>query len=228
MQGPGKCSLCLNPGEKWFGWPSSQSLPREWSKWVSSLKMGQLFWGLATRYWRESLAHRTEVVRDASRFPKPSWILVFRGASQPIHLPVRVENDHLCSMCEIWMRLFKARGESSRALASPGATWPLWRLRRNMTWRPVCNIGVSWRSGGGVVVQRTKQVTHSRSVFCGDQNLLLPSWAKTHRRGTRDYKNLGKQNCREGSEDAQVLGPQTLPSSGSHIQNGRVPPGEQD
>ena len=82
--------------------------------------MGQLVWGLATGYWRESLAHRTEVVRDASRFPKPSCILVFRGASQPIHLPVRVENDHLCSMCEIRMRLFKARGESSRALTSPG------------------------------------------------------------------------------------------------------------
>lgn len=46
--------------------------------------------------------------------------------------------------------------------------------------------------------------------------------------GNQDYKNLGKQNCREGSEDAQVLGPQTLPLSGSRIQNGRVPPGEQD
>ena len=77
------------------------------------------------------------------------------------------------------------------------------------------------------MVQRTKQVIYSWSVFCDDQNLLLPSWAKTHKRGTRDYKNLGKQNC-EGSEDDQVLGSQTLSSSGNHIQNVKVPPGEQD
>lgn len=74
-----------------------------------------------------------------------------------------------------------------------GATWPLWRLRRNIYWRPVCNIVVSCRSGRKVVVQRTKQVTYTRSVFCDDQNLLLPSWATTHKKGTRTIKTWGSR-----------------------------------
>ena len=52
---------------------------------------------------------------------------------------------------------------------------------------------MSCRSGRKVVVQRTKQVTYTRSVFCDDQNLLLPSWAKTHKRGIRTIKTWGSR-----------------------------------
>lgn len=88
--------------------------------------------------------------------------------------------------------------------------------------QPGCDLPLRGRSCG----PEKEAGDYTRSVFCDDQNLRLPSWAKTHKRGTRDCKHPGK-NCPEGSKDDQVLGPQTLPSSGSHIQNGRVPPGEQ-